>query len=64
MSSLQGSWLAWLAAIVAVTMSNSETFSDTEVSNTLHVTAGNISMKKDENIDLNGYVLFCPCMGK
>lgn len=56
--------LAWLAAIVAVTMSNPESSIVDEVSNALHVTAGNFSAREDENIDPNGYVMFCPCMGK
>ena len=50
-------WLAWLAAIVAVTMSNPESSIVDDVPNGLHVTAGNFS-------DPNGYVMFCPCMGK
>ena len=57
-------WLAWLAVIAVVTVSNPETSSVNEVPNALHVTAGNISVKEDEIIDSNGYVLFCPCMGK
>ena len=61
MSWLRG-LLAWLAAIVTITMSTPE--SSNEVPNALHVTAGNISMTEDDKIDPNGYVLFCPCMGK
>ena len=64
MSCLHGC-LTWLA-IIAVTVSNSDSSIDNKMNNALHVTAGNVSMKEDENIsiDPNGYVLFCPCMGK
>ena len=58
-------WLGWLAAIIAaVTMSNSESSIVDDVTNALHVTAGNLSVKEDENVDPNGFVMFCPCMGK
>lgn len=56
---LQGC-LTWLI-IVAVTMSSSD---DNELPNALHVMAGNMSVKEDITADPNGYVLFCPCMGK
>ena len=61
---LQGC-LTWLA-IVIVTVSNSGSSIDTEMSNSLHVTAGNVSAKEADSVsvDPNGYVLFCPCMGK
>ena len=64
------SWLKiWLAfgfplGLAIVTMSNPESSSVDELPNSLHVTAGNTSVKEDENVDPNGYILFCPCMGK
>ena len=59
-------WLKdWLVfGLVIVTMSIPKSSSVDELPNTLHVTAGNMSVKEDENVDPNGYVLFCPCMGK
>lgn len=59
MNWLQGC-LIWLA-IVAVTISNLESSNINEVPNTLHVRAGNASVKE---FDSNGYILFCPCMGE
>lgn len=52
--------------IFAITMSDSDSSIDNEIPNALHVTAGNVSEKEDGNtlVDPNGYVLFCPCMGK
>lgn len=59
-------WLTWLAMCAAVTVSNVESSSVSEVPDTLRVTAGNTSVRGDESIsvDPNGYVLFCPCMGE
>lgn len=56
---LQGC-LTWLI-IGAVTTSSSD---DNELPNALHVMAGNVTVKEDITADPNGYVLFCPCMGR
>lgn len=59
------SWLVWFA-IVTVAISNLESSEVKEFPNSLHVTAGNNSVKEDKKtlVDPNGYILFCPCMGE